>query len=116
MKNENIKLREINKKYLKQTNINSKMAQFENFRQFLVYMENNYDEEQQLIIEGFMSYYINEYNGYGKQNCKQSYEEDLNNDKTGELHRLALIGFEFEKKLSDQRKWKKEQRKLNKHK
>ena len=74
------------------------MDQFENFRQFLVYMENNYDEEQQLIIEGLMSYYINEYNGYGKQNCRHSYEEDLHNDKTGELHRLALIGFEFEKK------------------
>ena len=87
------------------------MAQFENFRQFLVYMENNYDEEQQLIIEGFMSYYINEYNGYGKQNCRQSYEEDLHNDTTGELHRFALIGFEFEKKISDERKWKKELKK-----
>jgi hypothetical protein len=87
------------------------MDQFENFRQFLVYIENNYDEEQQIIIEGFMSYYINEYNGYGKQNCKYTYRDNLNNDKTGELHRLALIGFEFEKKSVDERKRKKELKK-----
>jgi hypothetical protein len=81
--------------------------QFENFRQFLLYIEDKYEEEQQLIIEDFMSYYINEYNGYGKQNCKRIYQDNLFRDTTGELHRLALIGFEFEKKREDERRLKK---------
>lgn len=39
---------------------------FNSYSEFLNYMENNFDEESQLIIEGFMSYYINKYNGFGK--------------------------------------------------
>ena len=32
------------------------MEQFKDYKQFLVYMDNNYDEEKQLIIEDFISY------------------------------------------------------------
>ena len=88
------------------------MDNFQTFSQFLSYIENNYDEEQQIIIENFMSYYINEYRNFGKYNCKDTYYDDLQNDKTGELHKLALIGFEFEKKIHDERKYKKSLKKL----
>ena len=37
------------------------MDNFHSLRQLLLYIENNYDEEDQLIIEDFMSYYINNY-------------------------------------------------------
>lgn len=83
------------------------MYNFQTFSQFLNYIESNYEEEQQIIIENFMSYYINEYRGFGKYDCKYTYDEDLKNDKTGELHKLALIGFEFEKKIHDEREYKK---------
>lgn len=75
--------------------------------EFLYYIESNYDEEEVIIIENFMSYYINEYRCFGKYNCKDTYNDDLRCDKTGELHKLSLIGFEFEKKKYDERKYKK---------
>ena len=87
------------------------MNSFQTFSQFLDYIESNYDEEQLIIIENFMSYYINEYRG--KYNCKYTYNDVLINDKTGELHNLALIGFEFEKKIHDEREHKKS---IKKHK
>lgn len=74
------------------------MDKFHSFREFLLYVENNYEEEQQLIIEDFMSYYVNEYRGFGKYNCEYTYNDNLKHDKNSELHKLALIGFEFEKK------------------
>ena len=74
------------------------MENFKTFSEFLNYIESNYEEEEIIIIENFMSYYINEYRGFGKRNCKYEYDDDLKNDKTGELHKLSLIGFEFEKK------------------
>ena len=77
------------------------MDQFESYKHFLTYIENNYDEEQQLIIEDFISYYINIYNGFGHKNCELSYQESLHQDTDGALHKLALIGFEFEKKIFD---------------
>ena len=46
------------------------MDNFQSFSQFLDYIERNYEEEQQIIIENFMSYYINEYRRFGKYNCK----------------------------------------------
>jgi len=83
------------------------MNKFDNFNEFLLYIEKNYSEEDQLIIENFMSYYINEYRDFGKYNCKKTYEEYLDYDKTGELHKRALIGFEYEKKKHDEREFKK---------
>jgi hypothetical protein len=75
------------------------MNNFQTYRQFLNYIESNYDE-QQIIIEIFISYYINEYRKFGKYNCKDTYNDDIKNDKTGELHKLGVIGFEFEKKYT----------------
>ena len=83
------------------------MENFKTFSEFLNYIESNYEEEELIIIENFMSYYINEYRGFGKRNCKYEYDDDLKNDKTGELHKLSLIGFEFEKKIYNERVYKK---------
>ena len=70
--------------------------------------------KQQISIENFMSYYINKYKGFGKRNCKYTYDNELKSDKTGELHKLALIGFEFEKKIHDEREYKKSLKKCKK--
>ena len=83
------------------------MDQFKNYNQYLVYMEQNYDEEQQITIENFISYYINIYRGFGSKNCHETYQDDLINDLNGDLHKFALIGYEFEKKIHDERKLKK---------
>jgi len=80
--------------------------EFQNYREYLLYMEKNYDEEEQIIIENFISYYINKYRGFGNGNCEYTYQEDLQNDITGALHHFALIGFEFEKKRHNERKQK----------
>jgi hypothetical protein len=74
----------------------------------------NYNIEKQITIENFMSYYINEYRGFGKHNCKYTYNNGLKSDTTGELHKLALIGFEFEKKIHDEREYKKSLKKYKK--
>lgn len=79
------------------------MNNFKTFKEFLEYVENNYEEEEQLIIEDLMSYYINEYRGFGRFNCLYTYKENIEKDKTGELHRLSLLGFQFEKKREDDR-------------
>jgi hypothetical protein len=81
--------------------------------QFINYMR-SYDVEQQITIENFMSYYINKYRGFGKRNCKYTYDNELKNDTTGELHKLALIGFEFEKQIHDEREYKKSLKKCKK--
>ena len=89
------------------------MDNFKTFSQFLNYMR-SYDMKQQISIENFMSYYINKYKGFGKRNCKYTYDNELKSDKTGELHKLALIGFEFEKKIHDEREYKKSLKKCKK--
>ena len=89
------------------------MDDFKTFSQFLNCMR-SYDVEQQITIENFMSYYINEYRGFGKRNCKDTYDDELKSDITGELHKLALIGFEFEKKIHDEREYKKSLKKYKK--
>lgn len=83
------------------------MDHFQSYTQFLHYIESNYDEEQLITIENFMSYYMNEYRSLGRYNCKDTYEDGLKSDTTGELHKLALIGFEFEQKIHDERQYKK---------
>ena len=53
-----------------------------------------------------MSYYINDYIKFRKYKCKDTFDDELKSDITGELHKLALIGFEFEKKIHDIREYK----------
>ena len=89
------------------------MDNFKTIGQFINYMR-SYDVEQQITIENFMSYYINEYRGFGKHNCKYTYNNGLKSDTTGELHKLALIGFKFEKKIHDEREYKKSLKKCKK--
>jgi hypothetical protein len=80
------------------------MTKFNTYKDFLDYVENNYEQDEQFIIEDFISYYINEYKGYGKYNCKHTYKNNIRDDVSGELHKMALIGFEFEKKLFETNK------------
>ena len=88
------------------------MNNFQTFSEFLDYIEKNYDEEQNIIIENFMAYYINKYRK--KYNDEDLYKTDLKDDTTGELHKLALIGFEFEKNIHDEREYKKSLKKYKK--
>jgi hypothetical protein len=81
------------------------MNNFQSFSEFLDYIERNYDEEQNIIIENFMAYYINKYRK--KYNDEDLYKADLKDDTTGELHKLALIGFQFEKQIHNEREYKK---------
>ena len=90
------------------------MDNFQSYSQFLNYIESNYDEEQLITIENFISYYINEYRKFGKYNCKDTYDDDLKSDTTGELHKLGVIGFEFEQKIHDERQYKKSLKKCKK--
>lgn len=75
------------------------MNQFKNYTQYLIVMENNYNEEEKLIIEGFISYYMNQYTGFGYHNCESKHKENIKIDADGGLHKFALIGVEFEKRL-----------------
>jgi hypothetical protein len=88
------------------------MNNFQTFSEFLDYIEKNYDEEQNIIIENFMAYYINKYRN--KYNDEALYKSDLKDDVTGELHKLSLIGFEFEKNIHDEREYKKSLKKYKK--
>ena len=90
------------------------MDNFKTYSQFLNYIERTYEEEENIIIENFIAYYINEYRKFGKNNCKDTYNDDLKSDKTGELHKLGVIGFEFEKKIHDEREYTKSIKKIKK--
>jgi hypothetical protein len=79
------------------------MVKFRYYKEYLLYMENNYDEEDQITIENFISYYINKHRGFGHYNCEDTYQDDLKNDTNGKLHEFAIIGFDFEKKIYDKR-------------
>lgn len=83
------------------------MVEFSNYKEYLFHMENNYNEEEQITIENFISYYINKYKGFGHRNCEKGYQDELLNDINGKLHKFALIGFNFEKNNYDKRKLKK---------
>ena len=47
-----------------ETKIDS-MDNFQTFSQFLDYIDKNYNEEQNIIIENLMLYYINKYRKFG---------------------------------------------------
>jgi hypothetical protein len=69
------------------------MAEFRDYKEYQLYMDNNYNEEEQITIENFISYYMNKHRGFGRQNCEYEYQEELQNDVTGKLHDFAIIGF-----------------------
>lgn len=73
------------------------MIEFKDYNEYLLYMENNYNEEEQETIENFISYYMNKLRGFGHYNCEVLYQDELKNDIDGKLHEFAIIGFEFEK-------------------
>lgn len=84
------------------------MEEINTYSKLWHYIEEKYNEEQQIVIENFISYYINDYRGYGHKNCQLTYKEDLDYDTTCELHKVALKGVEFEKNIED-RKMRKNQ-------
>lgn len=79
------------------------MTDFQDYAQYLHYMENNYDEEEQITIENFISYYMNKFRGFGHYNCEHTYQDELENDINGKLHNFAIIGFNFEKENYERR-------------
>ncbi len=70
------------------------MVNFTNYKEFQQYIETNYpNEEDQIVIENFISYYINKYRKL--RCCEITYKESIEYDITGELHSLGLIGYEL---------------------
>jgi hypothetical protein len=80
--------------------------EFKDYNEYQKYLDNNYEEEDQLTIESFISYYMNKENGYGHLNCEYTYQDDLKNDITGKLHEIAMIGFNLCKRSARKRKEK----------
>ncbi len=74
------------------------MVEFKDYKEYQIYMDNNYDEEEQIIIENFISYYMNKLRGFGHYNCEYTYQDELKNDINGKLHEFAIIGFNLLKK------------------
>lgn len=87
------------------------MTEFQSYKELLVYIENTYNEEDQITIENFISYYININNGFTRLNCESTYQDGLKHDIDGKLHALAIIGFNFGKKIYDERKSSRKNRK-----
>jgi len=79
------------------------MTEFQDYKEYQFYMENNYDEEEQITIENFISYYMNKHRGFGHYNCEYTYQDELKNDINGKLHEFAIIGFNFEKNIYNER-------------
>ncbi len=69
------------------------MMEFKNYNDYQNYMDNNYNEDKQIIIENFISYYLNKLRGFGHYNCEYTYQKDLINDINHELHEFAIIGY-----------------------
>ena len=73
------------------------MIEFKDYNQYQLYLDNNYNEDQQITIENFISYYQNKDNGFGHLNCEIEYQDELKND-IDNLHKIAIIGFNLLKK------------------
>jgi hypothetical protein len=74
------------------------MVEFKNYNEYQIYMDNNYDEEEQITIENFISYYMNKLREFGHYNCEYTYQDELKNDISGKLHEFSIIGFNLLKK------------------
>lgn len=81
--------------------------EFKDYKEYSLYMENNYDEEEQITIENFISYYMNKHRGFGYHNCEDTYKDELKNDINGKLHEFAMIGFDLLKKNYETKNLKK---------
>ena len=66
------------------------MIEFQNYKEYLLYMENNYNEEEQITIENFISYYINKHKRFGHYNCEYTYQDDLKNNINNSLNKFNL--------------------------
>ena len=64
-------------------------------------LQEKYDYEEMSIIENMLTYLKNEYNGFGRYNDKESFEESIINDKTNTLYSEALDWFNICKKCLD---------------
>ena len=60
-----------------------------------IMVEEKYDEESALSIEGMLAYMENQYNGFGHRNDELTYNEERNNDMDGSLYKEACYGFEL---------------------
>lgn len=69
---------------------------FKNLEEFWKYVRKEFDEEDELAIEGLMNFYSNQWRGYGRENDYILYYENLQRGKR--VHQMAIIGFELEKK------------------
>ena len=78
-------------------------TKFRNFEEFWKYVRENFDEEDELAIEGLLNFYSNQWRGYGNRNDWNLYYEDLKRGR--DVHRMACIGFELEKKWFKSRGW-----------
>lgn len=74
------------------------MLQFADYKHYQRYLDDNFDEEQQLTIENFISYYMNILKGFRNHNCLSTYENELKNDTHGNLHQISIIGYNLLKK------------------
>jgi hypothetical protein len=72
------------------------MVEFKDYKEYQQYIDANYDEEDQITIENFISYYMNKLRGFGHLNCEYTYQDALKND--AKLHQFAIIGFNLLKK------------------
>lgn len=88
------------------------MNEFQDYNEYQHYMDNNYDEEEQITIENFISYYLNKLRGFGHNNCESTYQDELKNDVTGKLHGFAIIGFNLLKKNDESKRLKKNKSKM----
>lgn len=73
----------------------------------------NFDQADQLVIEYFITYYMNEYKGLGEKNSPLTFHQCKRYDATGKLHHFALMGFEFEKKIYHEQQKEKENNKMS---
>ena len=79
------------------------MVEYKDYTKYQNDMDNNYDEEEQIIIENFISYYMNKLRGFGHHNCEYTYQDELKMDINGKLHEFAMIGFNLLKKNYENR-------------
>ena len=77
---------------------------FESYSDLWHFVLENFDQADQLVVEYFITYYMNEYKGLTNKNSPVTFGQCKRYDVTGKLHKFGLMGFEFEKKIYDTEK------------